>query len=101
MAAAQRLFGSTDRCAIIPATAPSGLWQMRSRSFENLRRRESEFTMHAVCSRLIAVFFGAMAFCATAAEHPDFFSKPPSRVQILVGDDGLRSLRANSHKNVS
>jgi hypothetical protein len=48
------------------------------------------------------LFIATLAiFNGIARDTPDFFNQLPGQINIQVSEDGLRSLRANSRKNVS
>jgi len=52
------------------------------------------------CKSLCLIFSIVLMVSAVAGEAPDFFNQPPGQIQIMVSNDGVRSLRANSRKNV-
>lgn len=56
--------------------------------------------MNRVRSRVILAAAFAIVLCVAAGEAPNFFNERPGKVEIRVSQEGLRSLRANSRKNV-
>src|SRR5437879_5488426 len=102
MAADLQRCGSRDRCAIIPAMVMNGRLQIRSRWFEKRLGRENDVgAMNRVCSSVMLAVASAIAFQAIAGEPPHFFSEHPGKVEIRVSEEGLRSLRLNSRRDVA
>jgi spore coat protein H len=76
-------------------------WRIRWPSSESLPRRENEiWIMSSVSSPLIFFVSALEIFSATAGEPPDFFNQRPAEIKIKISEDGVRSLRANSRKDV-